>query len=64
MSKEYIVSVLDYTNSETDIFKMRIKDDEDQEEMVCWAIEQFGHSVENCHYIFAPIGKMKFHIDI
>lgn len=65
MSKGYVVAVLDYMQGEVDIFRMRIGDDEDVEEMVIWGMKQFGHATESCHYMYSPEDKpTRIHIDI
>ena len=62
--REYIISVLDFTLGEIDIFRNWIKTGRDVDADVRDFISQRGHTISNCQYMYSLAGRTKFKIDL
>lgn len=62
--REYIISVLDFTLGEIDIFRNWIKTGKDVDAEVRDLINQRGHNISNCQYMYSLAGRTKFKIDL
>ena len=61
-----IVTVLDYFSGEVDIFQAFVdtNHDVDEDEQVQGHIEERGHHLEDCYYMFSEPSKFKLKIEL
>lgn len=66
MNDSRIVTVLDYFSGEVDVFQVFIEAscEADDDEQVQGCIEERGHHLEDCYYMFSEPNKFKLKIDI
>jgi len=66
MNDSRIVTVLDYFSSEVDVFQVFIDAncEADDDEQIQGCIEERGHHLEDCYYMFSEPNKFKLKIDI
>ena len=65
MAKSYIISVLDYFSGSIDIFQVNMPDIvEDIDIYIGDVIEDRGHHLSDCHYMYSEQNVFKLKIDI
>ncbi len=63
MNKSVIITVLDFFEGEVDIFQTFVSD-EDTDVEVQDIIEERGHHIQDCHYMFSDPNKIKIKVDL
>lgn len=67
MDKEYIISVLDFTTGQVDIFTVSLPEYENysvDQEIIAKAIEDRGHRMSDCQWMMTEANKFKLNVDI
>ena len=67
MLKSYIVSVLDYCDSEVDIFQVfvpELENEDDVCEFLEGEVEEHGHHLSNSNWMFSDPNQFKFKVDL
>lgn len=66
MNESRIVTVLDYFSGEIDVFRVFIDAncEADDDEQVQGCIEERGHHLEDCYYMFSEPSKFKLKLDM
>jgi hypothetical protein len=65
MVKSYIVSVLDYFEGGVDIFQVSVPENEDDiDTYIQDSIEEHGHHLEDCYYLYCDPNKFKMKVDL
>ena len=67
MNNEYIISVLDFSTGQVDIFMTFLSEDEDHlvnQEAIDKAIEDRGHRMSDCQWMMTETNKFRLNIDI
>lgn len=67
MNKSYIVTVLDYSQGEVDIFQIFVPDSDDYDgtiEFLEGVVEDRGHYLQSCHWMFSDPNKFALKVDL
>lgn len=67
MNNAYIISVLDFSTGQVDIFMTFLSEDEDylvNQEAIDKAIEDRGHRMSDCQWMMTETNKFKLSVDI
>lgn len=67
MNNEYIISVLDFSTGQVDVFMAFLSEYEDfsvDQKVIDKAIEDRGHRVQDCQWMMTEANKFKLNVDI